>query len=291
MRKSIFVNHILRFIYKISNKVNIKLLGRIRVSGVVKINFEDLNFKFFGLWDDGIIDALYFKEKKYSETNELKIFKALSKKSKTVFDIGANTGIFSIISKLSNPAIDLHAFEPYGINHKRLCKNFSLNNIQNKNAKLIALGSKNERISFTVPEKEQICDALSADFEFTTQFYDKWIKFKTIEVDQISLDEYCFINKIDSIDLIKIDVENYEIEVFKGALVEIFVDKEKIAFFEKSLSTLGYYCYTILQDGLINFNGKMIANPDSGNFILSKKKLSEQYYSFKNITKLIDELI
>lgn len=40
---------------------------------------------------------------------------------------------------------------------------------------------------------------------------------KTLDVPVISLDTYCERNYIDAIDLIKIDVEGFELEVFKGA--------------------------------------------------------------------------
>ncbi|MFN5417919.1 MAG: FkbM family methyltransferase [Flavobacteriia bacterium] len=303
MKKNTFINQILRFIYNNFTSLKIKTLNKIRVSGKVKIVFEDLQFYLFSKFDDGIVDTLYFKDRTYSEVNELRLFKAFSKKSQTVLDIGANTGIFTIVSKMSNPNISIHSFEPYPINSKRLLKNLEINKLNTEvTVAKVALGAKSDTISFAVPEKDQVCDALSADVEFTNKFYRKWINFKTIEVPQVSLDEYCSSEKIAAIDLIKIDVENYELEVFKGArktlekyspliLVEIFVDDEKIAFYENYLKPLGYTCFVILNDGIVNLDGEMIVNPDCRNFILTKKKITKKYLSFKNMDEIVETFL
>jgi FkbM family methyltransferase len=48
---------------------------------------------------------------KPSEAYALELFCALAEEADVVFDIGANTGLFSIASARSNPKADLHAFE------------------------------------------------------------------------------------------------------------------------------------------------------------------------------------
>ncbi len=299
-----FINPLLRFLYKSWNTtdklIRKLILQRIRYSGISKLEIDDVQFKMYSKFDDGIVDSLYFKNDSYSELIEAKIFKELAKQSKVIIDIGANTGLYSIISRKVNQKAEVYAFEPYHINVKRLRKNLIINEIQDVIISENALGDSNKEIEFTVPEKEQICDVLSADFEFSNKFYRNWINYKTVKVPQITLDYFLTHKKIPNINLIKIDVENYETFVLKGALdslkkyspvilIEFFVDDKKIEFYEKHLKPLGYISYTILKEGIIRtetINQKSACR----NFILSKNKSKEQFYPYSSMTELINAI-
>lgn len=279
-----------------------KWIDRIRVSGSVKLQIEDVEFQMFSKWDDGIVDAIYLKNKEYSELNEIRLFKELAKKSQHILDIGANTGLYSIVSQLSNSQVNIHAFEPYPVNTQRLQKNIALNKLTSQiNIVVKAVGNTNEPVAFAVPENDQICDVLSADTEFTQQFYRKWINYKNIEVPQITLDDFVQQQQISHVDLIKIDVENYETNVFKGALkvlekhnplilVEIFVTPEKITFFEEYIKPLGYHCYMMLKEGIIRVES-LIGNPDCRNFLFARKKSDEVYLSFRDLPALVQQIM
>lgn len=298
------INLILRFGYSVwdglDRIIRQKVLKKIRYSGIANLLVDKVSFKMYSKCDDGIVDALYFKNSVYSEITELKLFKELAKQSRVILDIGANTGLYSIISRKVNPGAKIYAFEPYFINSNRFKKNLLLNKIQNIMIVEKALGSLDGEIEFAVPDKDQICDVLSADIKFSNTFYRKWVNYKTVKVPQTTLDSFINKQKINVIDLIKIDVENYETFVFRGALkylnsfsplilVEIFVDHDKITFYEEYLKPLGYNCYSILKEGLIR-TASLFENPNCRNYILSKGRSQNEFLSFKNFDELIKEL-
>jgi FkbM family methyltransferase len=303
--KSSAINPIFRGIYKMFSALDRvfrgKMLGRIRVYGTVDLHFEGHSFKMFSAWDDHIVDMLYFSNRSYSEFTELSIFNALAKDSKVILDIGANTGLYSILSARANPKAQIIGFEPYPVNFARLHKNMGVNGIQSQVELVnLALGDSNSKIQFAVPAGGQICDVSSADVDFTKSHYQKWLSYKEIEVEQTTLDHFCTERNFESVDLIKIDVEYYELSVLKGAveslakyspviLIEIFVDEERCKFFEEVLKPMGYHAYLIMMDGLIRTEG-LIENPDCGNIVLSKQKSSSEYLSFSDMSLLIGEL-
>lgn len=298
-------NHLLLLIYKFWNFLDSffrkKFLNKIRVRGTVTLHLEDIEFKMYSSYDDGIVDAIYFKERKYDEINEIKLFSALAKESDIIWDVGANTGLYSIIAKKSNPNAQIFAFEPYQINADRFRKNVFLNQMEQEIILMeCAVGDTHGKISFAVPENDQICDVLSADTEFTNRFYRKWINYKTIEVQQISLDDFAFQQRVKKVDLIKIDVENYELNVFKGAaeilknsspviLVEIFVNEDKIDFFERYFKPLGYHFYIILKDGLVRVDN--LCTTSRRTFLFSKRKSDLEYMPFLNMSLIIKQIV
>lgn len=299
--KSKFINPFLRFGYRLWDAVDggIRkgILNRIRYSGSSDLKVDDLSFKMYSKCDDGIVDALYFKNKEYAEITEVKLFKEFAKRSSTVLDIGANTGLYSIISRKVNRDSKIYAFEPYLINANRLRKNLALNEINDVQILELALGDSEGEIEFAVPDQDQICDVLSADIEFSNKFYRKWVDYKNVKVPQKTLDQVVREEKIEKVDLIKIDVENYETFVIKGALdtldkfsplilIEIFVDEEKVKFFEEHLKPLGYHCYLILKEGLIRTE-TLSQNPDCRNFILTKLRSEQEYLSYKETESIM----
>jgi FkbM family methyltransferase len=303
--KSDFGNFTLRILIyswtKLDNLFRKFILNRMQVSGIVKIKIDDLVFKMYSNWDDQIVRLLHFEGLEYDELNEIRLFKELSKNCNTIIDIGANTGLYSLTSKLSNPDSSVYSFEPYLINLERLKKNVALNKLTNQ-IKIIdkAIGDSNSEIEFAVPDTDQICDTISADIDWTNKFYRNFMNYKNIKIQQMTLDDFVSKEKIISVDLIKIDVENCELNVFKGALnllskhspiiqVEMFVDPERIEFFETVLKPLGYNCYLILKEGLFKTQS-LVDNPDCHNFIFSKQKSNSEYLSFSNLPLLIDAI-
>lgn len=296
-----FLRFCFRAWYWLHGNVHRYFLDHIRVKGAVDVRIEDLNLRLYSDGDDGIVDALYFTEENYGEYEEVHLFKSLAEHSEVIFDIGANTGLYSIVSKLQNPEAQVYAFEPYPINIDRLKKNAELNGLENQ---LIivdkALGNANEEIDFAVPEQDQISDVLSADLEFTDQFSDQVGNFTSTSVEQITLDRFVKESKLEKVDLLKIDVENYEMSVFEGALetlkqhhpiilAEIFVDDERRTFFNERLQKLGYHCYMVGKKGLFR-TGQLIGNPDCRNYLFSTKRSEHQYLSYSQMPALVNAI-
>ncbi len=277
-----------------------RLIRKWPVYGVIPLRFENISFNMYSKGDDNIAYMLYYNIS-YHEHKDLSLFLRMAERSKVIFDIGANTGIYSILSNRINPDARIFAFEPYPVNVTRLKKNLELNNTK---ADIVqkALGNEPGIIQFAVPADNSIADTSSARIEFSKNTYDGKIQWKTIDVEQITLDAFINEKNFDRIDLVKIDVEGYEEAVFKGAIdffkkykpviqCEIFLNKNNKEFFENFLKENGYTAYLILNDGLLNVGKEMLPNPGSLNYLFSTNDLKKQFSSFAELQKLASEIL
>lgn len=303
--KSDFINPLFRFAFRLWNRCDVWLRRavflRLRVSGTVNIKFEDLRFKLYAQWDDSIVDTFFRNPLQYSEYHELLLFHQLSKKPGTIIDVGANTGLYTIVARLANKDNPIVAFEPYHVNFERLRKNIELNKIASLvSLQQSAVGDKTGTTSFEVPANDQVCDVPSADLEFTRKFYRRWMQYKTIEVPQTTLDQHIVSAGINNVKLIKIDVENFELNVLNGALqllrtqqpvllVEMFVDKARTRWYEETLKPIGYYCYLVLKEGIVRTD-TLEENPDSRNVIFTTHRTEARYLSFSEKERMAEAL-
>ena len=141
------------------------------------------------------------------EQKETEAFLSLVRSGMTVLDIGANIGLYSLLSakRLDGSGV-VHAFEPTPFVARRLRDNVRLNRFQNVIVNQIALSDRAGTAEFYVHE-EADCSSLGA------------VSSNRIEVQTMSLDEYLRRAAIERVDLIKIDVEGAEVKVLRGAQV------------------------------------------------------------------------
>jgi len=144
------------------------------------------------------------------EKKSMKLWSDLSRKSNTIFDIGANTGVYSMVSKAVNSSADVHAFEPFKTIHKKLDYNAGINNFKiHINCKAIS-NYTGEGVIYTD----------GSDFAYSvTVNKNLWVNDKEpvkLNIKTITLKEYIEQNNITNIDLMKIDVETHEPEVMEG---------------------------------------------------------------------------
>lgn len=145
---------------------------------------------------------------KYGEFSELesKLFQQICKDKDIVFEVGANIGAHTVnLSKFVGKGF-VFAFEPQRIVFQNLCANIALNSISNVFTFQEAVGDENGKI--LIPE---------CDFSKINNFGGINIEHSKsgTPVNKIKLDN--FVNKIDRLKLLKIDVEGMEIGVVKGA--------------------------------------------------------------------------
>jgi len=144
------------------------------------------------------------------EKKSMKLWSDLSRKSSTIFDIGANTGVYSMVSKAVNSSAEVHAFEPFEAIHKKLEYNAGINHFQiHTNCKAIS-NYTGQGVIYTD----------GSDFAYSvTVNKNLWVNNKEpvkLNIKTITLKEYIEQNNITSIDLMKIDVETHEPEVMEG---------------------------------------------------------------------------
>ena len=145
------------------------------------------------------------------EKISLQIWAELAKQSNYIFDVGANTGVFSLLAKCVNPSSKVYAFEPVERIYKKLNHNINLNkfDIQSSNQ---AVSNKNGTTLFY---DQDIKHPLTASLRKTNSGeHNSTVITKEIAV--TTLDSFIQKNKIPRIDLIKIDVETFEVEVLEG---------------------------------------------------------------------------
>ena len=124
------------------------------------------------------------------------------KSNLTIFDVGAYKGQTSQYFYKSFPKSNIYCFEPSPILFEELKKNTrKYERIHQYN---IGLGAKTSNLYLTCPESD-LCGQIK-DRKTTN-----CIPVKIMTIDEISLKK-----NINHIDLLKVDVEGYEIEVLKG---------------------------------------------------------------------------
>lgn len=297
-RRIPFFNRLIRISIKKAYKFTEYLTFRWRVSGILSFTFMSYKVNFYAKADDGIADNFYY-EKIYTEQTDLVLFINFAKNARVILDVGANTGIYSLFSGVANRNAQIYAFEPNPINQKRLYKNINLNQLSHITVLEKAVGDNNRIVTFTIPEADIISDTSSVMGNFSKSTYKGKMKWKEVEVEQITLDSI-FQDKND-IDLVKIDVESYEMSLFDGAkqtftqnsaiiICEIFLDNERKEYFEKFLYDFGYIAYIPLQDGILKLGKKMIPNENGHNFIFAKGETTEVFTFYHDLDKLYHDL-
>lgn len=159
----------------------------------------------------------------YDSPEDLFYFKS-NYKGNILFDIGSNHGDFAIY--LSKNFNTIYAFEPDLKNYHIIQKNLFLNGISNCHLYDWAISNKNENnVPFYILEAD---GHHSLGKVSTSQYKD------TAYVNAIRLDGFIKNNFINKIDLLKVDVEGFELEVFEG--LGEFLNKKYIdtIFFEIS---------------------------------------------------------
>lgn len=122
----------------------------------------------------------------------MKIWKELSATSRTILDVGANGGIYALVSKAVNPTADVHAFEPSELWFRRLSENCQLNRFDIHCHKLGVSNMDGE------VELRGVWDKVNSVFPV------------------IKLDTFIEKQGLSGIDLMKIDVELNEPLVLEG---------------------------------------------------------------------------
>lgn len=183
------------------------------------------------------------------EATTLLVWERLACQSSTVFDVGANTGLFALAAKAANPHARVHAFEPLPAIVSRLNRNIALNGWE------IAVHAA------AVSDREgtaQIRLAM-ADHEYSASFeHMEWMDstpVQTIDVPLVTLSGI-MAQTGDVPDLIKLDVERHEPQALAGMwsgldparlpvmVVEILDDGCAAAVGEQ-LAGRGYRCFVI----------------------------------------------
>jgi FkbM family methyltransferase len=136
-------------------------------------------------------------------TPELDFWQALDLSGQVVYDVGAFHGLLTIF--FARRARKVVAFEPNSRNRRRLAENVRLNGFQNVTVRPYGLSSKTETAQMSF-------DALAPGTASLDQGLAWGGEHETIELRRLDDEQ-----GLEAPDLIKVDVEGFELEVLKGA--------------------------------------------------------------------------
>jgi FkbM family methyltransferase len=124
-----------------------------------------------------------------------------------VFDIGANIGYYTIqFSRVVGRNGKVHSFEPCAYQMDTLERNVKLNSIDNVVTHKLIVSDRDDEVKKIY--FSGMANTGSSSLEVKTDDYE--------QVACITIDKYCMVNDINSVDIVKIDVEGHELSVLKG---------------------------------------------------------------------------
>jgi len=202
----------LRVALRLGERVDL-LARRWRVSGTTTVVAEDARFRMLGVEDDPLLDALFYGRN--WEPAETQLFAALAAHAGVVLDLGANTGIYSLLSTHVSPSVRVIAVEPSPANAERLRSNLRLNAERRVTPVEAAVGAIEGTLELTVPADGSLCDVASGVDAFSRAHYA--IAYTRVPVALTTVDRLVDDHGLERVDLIKLDVEYFELEVLRGA--------------------------------------------------------------------------
>lgn len=132
---------------------------------------------------------------------------SLIKPGDVVFDVGANIGEVTLNSaKIVGLSGEVHSFEPEPIVFSKISRNLSLNSFSNVNLNNFGLGNVEQQLYLTAQVENNRGGTR--------------VQPGTIDSDRVfisTIDIYTQQNRFAEVNLIKIDVEGYELKVLQGA--------------------------------------------------------------------------
>ena len=272
------VNRIAFFVLKhVRFIVPVRLLVRVPLNGIAECKIsKSKKLRYYSNADDPIAPGLFFNGLKEYEPETIELFLTLARQSQTIFDIGANTGIYALIAAIENSSSTVHAFEPLPRVFQRLEYNRTLNQAHNLELSQYGISDSSGMATLFVPIGTMP----------TSSSIQKGHRraVETVEIKTITIDSYVINNNIQKLDLIKIDTETTEPAVLKGGLRTISRDKptiicevlhpEQAKLINEILDDLGYLYFWINSDGLVK-NSKIV--PDKHFNFLNHLFIHEDY--------------
>ncbi|MBO9573120.1 MAG: FkbM family methyltransferase [Chitinophagaceae bacterium] len=187
----------IRFLHRVFAGVERRLYKRIRKG--------ELRNTFGAKLEDGYLDSFEL----------LKLIKTeVQTEQVVIYDVGGHIGTWAVLAKSIFPSSEVHVFEPLPIHWDILDKN--IGKLPSVFVHRCALGSKNEVIQMHVTSSSDSSSLLP----LTENMHHEYGQVQTAltDVEVVRLDDYVKTKSIRFPQVIKIDVQGYELEALKGAI-------------------------------------------------------------------------
>lgn len=167
-----------------------------------------------------IAKVLFWEGYRGFEYGQFSLFKELVKEARVFVDVGANIGYYSLLAAIYNPSIRVYAFEPLPNAVKYIEKNIADNGFNCIETWKAALSDHDGEDTFFVsrnPKFAFVPDQLTSTGSLDKNQGSKTSLIDEIRVETLRLDSWVATNRIDPIDLLKLDTEATEHIVLSGA--------------------------------------------------------------------------
>lgn len=207
---------------------------------------------------DPIPNELFWRGWDGYEPQSTMTFFGLATRAATVVDVGAHSGLFSMLAAHANPAARVVAVEPFPATFARLEANVARNHLQNITCIRAAMGSAPDRRKLFFYESGlPFVASFSEQFVRARADSPNAIRHEVVEVR--TLDELVSELGLGGLDLLKLDCEGFELEVLQGGrssiqawrpaiLLEVLPDARSEEL-ENVLRPLGYRFQLLTSDG------------------------------------------
>ena len=234
----------------------------------------------------GVASLLFWSGLNGFEPYTCRTLRFFFERSATFVDVGANYGYYSILGALWNPVLQVASFEPVPRIYQGLSRNIALNGIAERvTAHRVALSDCTGTATFFLPRGED------SDCESTgTLVADSWQSRKhspSFEVETIRFDDFERSHPM-KVDLVKIDVEDFEAGVLRGMretisrdrpfiVCEILQRAHKNQKTREIVEALGYTPYWIASSGCyVRVSHFDFQRESSTDFLLSPVSVSDE---------------
>lgn len=201
---------------------------------------------------DDIYKLLFWKGFEGFEIETVNVFLTLIKGKRTIIDIGASTGYYSLISAREEPGSSIYSFEPLDTAFNSFINNIEKNGIKNIRPLEMAVSDHDGRIILYVPGGDiPTSSSIVRGFRRSE---------RQLEVETIALDHFVEKEGISEVDVIKIDIEEGEIYALKGMqrtlkemrplVISEVLGSERKTDIEGLLAPLDYHFYLITDNGI-----------------------------------------
>ncbi len=181
---------------------------RLPASGTFRVPTTHGGFGYHAPPGDGLARNLHWRGIKAYEAETLSVFERLARRGGTVIDIGANTGLYSLLACAASPQVRVIAFEPVPRLYEHLRRNVELNG-WGKRIELhdSAVSDASGTADFVLPRSQVPTSAHLSSAAYRSH------EGAVVTVPVARLDD---VDTGDDVRLIKIDVEGAEDKVLAG---------------------------------------------------------------------------
>lgn len=186
-----------------------------------------------------------------------------------IFDVGANIGQTSLFLNRHFPTAQIFAFEPIQETYKKLQEN--THKINSINPFHCALGSCEKEASIQVRDNSELNSLINSND------LDPGCKQEQIFV--TTLDCFCRKHQINQLDLLKMDVQGYEMEVLRGAETLLTTNSINFVYSEIGFDRFNQECqyFSEINDLLHHYNFQF-----SGFYETFRWGENKRYFGFCN---------